>query len=146
MPCVEHTVTVNRPARVVFDYLADGMNNRHWRNGVLVIERTNSADGLGATYRQVTSTGPGGRPLDEDYRVTAFDPPRRLEFLVTAGPVRPAGVFELIENPDQSTQVRFVLALKAARLWKLLAPMITPRMQREVDALDNLKAILERAP
>ena len=62
------------------------------------------------------------------------------------GPVRPAGVFELIENPDQSTQVRFVLALKAARLWKLLAPMITPRMQREVDALDNLKAILERAP
>jgi len=75
-----------------------------------------------------------------------FDPPRRLEFLVTAGPVRPAGVFELIENPDQSTQVRFVLALKAARLWKLLAPMITPRMQREVDALDNLKAILERAP
>ena len=146
MPHVEHTVTVNRPARVVFDYLADGMNNRAWRNGVLVIERTNSADGLGATYRQVTSTGPGGRPLDEDYRVTVFDPPRRLEFLVTAGPVRPAGVFELIENPDQSTQVRFVLALKAARLWKLLAPMITPRMQREVDALDNLKAILERAP
>ena len=146
MPCVEHTVIVNRPARVVFDYLADGMNNRAWRNGVLVIERTNSADGLGATYRQVTSTGPGGRPLDEDYRVTVFDPPRRLEFLVTAGPVRPAGVFELIENPDQSTQVRFVLALKAARLWKLLAPMITPRMQREVDALDNLKAILERAP
>ena len=146
MPHVEHTVTVNRPARVVFDYLADGMNNRAWRNGVLVIERTNSAGGLGATYRQVTSTGPGGRPLDEDYRVTVFDPPRRLEFLVTAGPVRPAGVFELIENPDQSTQVRFVLALKAARLWKLLAPMITPRMQREVDALDNLKAILERAP
>ena len=146
MPHVEHTVTVNRPARVVFDYLADGTNNRAWRNGVLVIERTNSADGLGATYRQVTSTGPGGRPLDEDYRVTVFDPPRRLEFLVTAGPVRPAGVFELIENPDQSTQVRFVLALKAAWLWKLLAPMITPRMQREVDALDNLKAILERAP
>ena len=146
MPCVEHTVTVNRPARVVFDYLADGMNNRNWRNGVLVIERTSSADGLGATYRQVTSTGPGGRPLDEDYRVTVFDPPRRLEFLVTAGPARPAGVFELTENPDQSTQVRFALDLKAAGLWKLLAPMITMRMQREVDALDNLKAILERAP
>jgi hypothetical protein len=43
MPYVEHTVIVNRPARAVFDYLADGMNNRHWRNGVLVIERTSSA-------------------------------------------------------------------------------------------------------
>jgi hypothetical protein len=146
MPYVEHTVTVNRPARVVFDYLADGRNNRDWRNGVLVIERTSSADGLGATYRQVTSTGPGGRPLDEDYRVTVFDPPRRLEFLVTAGPARPTGVFELTENPDQSTQVRFALDLKSAGLLKLLAPMITTRMQREVDALDNLKAILERAP
>ena len=42
--------------------------------------------------------------------------------------------------------MRFALDLKAAGLWKLLAPMITMRMQREVDALDNLKAILERAP
>jgi len=145
MPYVEHTVTVNRPAGAVFDYLADGMNNRHWRNGVLMIERTSNADGLGATYRQVTNSGPGGRPLPEDYRVTVFDPPRRLEFLITAGPARPTGVFELTENPDQSTQVRFALDLKAAGFWKLLAPMITPRMQREVDALDNLKAILERA-
>ena len=146
MPYVEHTVTVNRPASAVFDYLADGMNNRHWRNGVLVIERTSSADGLGATYRQVTKSGPGGTPLPEDYRVTVFDPPRRLEFLITAGPARPTGVFELTENPDQSTQVRFALDLKAAWFLKLLAPMITPRLQREVDALDNLKAILERAP
>jgi hypothetical protein len=146
MPYVEHTVTVNRPAGAVFDYLADGMNNRHWRNGVLVIERTSSADGLGATYRQVTNSGPGGRPLPEDYRVTVFDPPRRLEFLITAGPARPTGVFELTENPDQSTQVRFALDLKAAGFLKLLTPMITPRLQREVDALDNLKAILERAP
>ena len=146
MPYVEHTVTVNRPAGAVFDYLADGMNNRHWRNGVLVIERTSSADGLGATYRQVTNSGPGGRPLPEDYRVTVFDPPRRLEFLITAGPARPTGVFELTENPDQSTQVRFALNLKAAGFLRLLAPMITPRLQREVDALDNLKAILERAP
>src|SRR5215470_1935965 len=146
MSRVEHTVTVNRPAQVVFDYIADGTNNRGWRNGVLVIERTSAADGMGATYRQVTNTGPGGTRLKEDYRVTVFDPPRRLEFLITAGPVRPIGVFELTENPDQSTQVRFALDLKAAGFLKLLTPMITPRLQREVDALDNLKAILERAP
>jgi hypothetical protein len=98
MPHVEHTVTVNRPARVVFDYLADGMNNRAWRNGVLVIERTNSADGLGATYRQVTSTGPGGRPLDEDYRVTVFgsgalygERSRSVVSVSSAGPSSVAG-------------------------------------------------------
>src|SRR5215831_17862798 len=103
---VEHTVTVNRPAQVVFDYIADGTNNRAWRPTVLEIERTSAADGMGSTYRQVSNSGPGGTRLKEDYRVTVFDPPRRLEFLITAGPVRPTGVFELAENPDQSTQVR----------------------------------------
>ena len=146
MPYAEHTVTVNRPARVVFGYLADGMNNRDWRNGVLVIKRTNSIDGVGATYHQITSTGPGGWHLDESYRVTVFDPPRRLEFLVTAGPARPTGVMELTENSDQSTRVQFSLDLKSVGPLRFLGPYITRRLQREVDALDNLKAILERAP
>ena len=87
---------------------------------------------------------PGGRRIDGDYRVTVFDPPRRLEFQVTAGPARPAGVFELSENADQSTRVRFSLDLHPAGLMKVMTPMITRQMRREVAQLDNLKAILER--
>jgi polyketide cyclase/dehydrase/lipid transport protein len=63
MPHAEHTVTVNRPAPDVFDYLADGTHNRDWRTGVIEIARTTTADGEGATYRQVL-TGPGGRRID----------------------------------------------------------------------------------
>jgi len=40
---------------------------------VLQIERTSADNGEGATYRQVLA-GPGGRRIDGDYRVTAFDP------------------------------------------------------------------------
>jgi len=40
MPHAEHTITVRRPAREVFDYLADGARNPEWRAGVLEIERT----------------------------------------------------------------------------------------------------------
>jgi uncharacterized protein YndB with AHSA1/START domain len=145
MPNAEHTVTVNRPAREVFDYLADGRHNREWRAGVLEIERTSAADGKGATYRQVLA-GPGGRRIDGDYRVTVFDPPRRLEFQVTAGPARPTGVFELTENPDRSTQVRFALALKPSGLMKLMTPMITRQVRHEVAQLDNLKTVLEGKP
>ena len=75
-----------------------------------------------------------------------FDPPRRLEFHVTAGPARPTGVFELSENADQSTRVRFSLDLNPAGLMKLMTPMIARQMQREVAQLDNLKTILERTP
>jgi uncharacterized protein YndB with AHSA1/START domain len=139
----EHIVTVSRPARDVFAYLADGTHNRQWRAGVLEIERTTAAQGAGAAYRQVL-VGPGGRRIDGDYRVTVFDPPRRLEFLVTAGPARPSGVFELTESTDQSTQVRFVLDLKPTGLMRLMAPMITRQMRQEVTQLDTLKTILER--
>ena len=145
MPHAEHTVTVSRPPRDVFDYLADGTHNREWRAGVLEISRTSEDNGQGATYRQVMA-GPGGRRIDGDYRITAFDPPRRLEFQVTAGPARPVGVFELTENADQSTRVRFSLDLKPGGLMRLMTPMITRTMQREVAQLDNLKAILEQTP
>ena len=90
MPSAEHTVTIARPIDEVYAFVADGTNNPRWHSGVIEISRTSEQDGLGATYRQVL-TGPGGRRIDGDYRVTAYDPPRRLGFEVTAGPARPKG-------------------------------------------------------
>src|SRR6516162_4305212 len=142
MPYAEHTVTVNRPARDVFDYLADGTHNRAWRSGVLEIERTSAAEGEGATYRQVL-TGPGGRRIDGDYRVTAYDPPRRLGFEVTAGPARPKGTFELSEPQPGRTTVRFRLELQPTGLMRLASPMIGRTMRSEVASLDRMKSVLE---
>ena len=143
MPHAEYTVTVNRPVREVFDYLADGTHNREWRSGVLDIERTNAITGEGAAYRQVLA-GPGGRRIDGDYRITVFDPPQRLEFLVTAGPARPSGVFELTDGTDRATVVRFTLDLRPTGLMKLMTPMIARQMRREVAQLETLKKILEQ--
>jgi len=143
MPHAEHIVTIDRPVADVFSYLADGTHNREWRSGVLEIERTSSADGEGATYRQVLA-GPGGRRIDGDYRVTMYDPPSRLEFSVIAGPARPEGVFDLTALADNSTRVRFALDLKPSGAMKLMSPMISRQMQKEVAQLDALKQILER--
>ncbi len=144
MPQAEHTVTVNRPAGAVFDYLADGTHNSEWRSGVLEIERTSSSGGIGATYRQVLS-GPGGRRIDGDYRVTVFEPPTRLEFQVIAGPARPTGIFELTEDAPGTTIVRFALDVQASGLMKLMTPMIAKQVRSEVGRLDTLKTVLERA-
>jgi uncharacterized protein YndB with AHSA1/START domain len=143
MPHAEYTVTVDRPARAVFDYLADGTHNREWRSGVLDIERTTAATGEGAAYRQVLA-GPGGRRIAGDYRITTFTPPQRLEFLVTAGPARPSGVFELTDG-GQATVVRFTLDLQPTGLMKLMTPMIARQMRREVGQLETLKKVLEQA-
>lgn len=141
----EHTVTINQPARDVFDYLADGKNNRDWRKGVLEIRRSTRTEGAGATYRQVLA-GPGGRRIDGDYEVTVFDPPHRLEFVVVAGPARPAGVFELTETGSGSTRVWFALDLQPAGFMRLMTPMISRQMRSEVAQLDTLKAVLEGTP
>ena len=143
MPHAEHTTAINRPVADVFSYLADGTHNREWRSGVLEIERTSSTDGVGATYRQVLA-GPGGRRIDGDYRVTEYVPPSRLAFNVIAGPARPEGVFELTGLPGNSTRVRFALDLKPAGIMKVMTPMISRQMQREVAQLEALKKILER--
>jgi uncharacterized protein YndB with AHSA1/START domain len=144
MPYAEHTVTIDRPAREVFDYLADGTHNREWRAGVLDISHINSTTGEGAAYRQVLA-GPGGRRIDGDYRITVFNPPRRLEFQVTAGPARPTGTFELTDRTDRITIVRFALDLQPTGFMKLLTPMITRQMRREVAQLETLKKVLEQA-
>ena len=144
MPHAERTVTVNRPARAVFDYLADGTHNAEWRTGVLEIERTSAGGGEGATYRQILA-GPGGRRVDGDYMVTVFDSPARLEFQVTTGPARPTGVFELAETTPGATVVRFALDLHPTGAMKLLTPVIARQIRREVAQLDSLKAILEHA-
>ena len=144
MPHAEHIVTIMRPAREIFDYLANGTNNASWRSGVLEIERTSAGDGEGAVYRQVLA-GPGGRRIAGDYRVTVFDPPRRLGFQVIAGPARPTGTFELTENGSGATAVRFALDLQPTGAMRLISRMISQQMRREVAALDTLKEILERS-
>lgn len=145
MPHAEHTVTIRRPATEVFGYLADGTHNPEWRSGVIDISRTSPADGLDATYRQVLS-GPGGRRIDGDYRVTVFEPPRRLEFVVTAGPARPSGTFDLTDGAEHgSTVVRFALDLQPAGIMRLMTPVIARQMRREVAQLDSLKKRLESA-
>jgi len=143
MAHAEHTVTINRPIDDVFAYLADGRNNRHWRSGVVEINRTSDVDGEGATYRQVL-TGPGGRRIDGDYRVTKYDPPRSLEFAVIAGPARPTGRFDLSSPGTGSTTVRFLLDLQPHGMMRLISPMITKTMRSEVANLDRLKIELEK--
>ena len=73
-----------------------------------------------------------------------FDPPTRLEFQVTAGPARPAGVFELTETTPGITTVRFTLDLRPGGLMKFLTPMIARQVRHEVAQLDTLKTVLER--
>ena len=67
MPHAENTVTVNRPQKDVFDYLAEGTHNREWRAGVLEIEPVGDSCRLTVVHDQLPSDAPpelyGGWPM-----------------------------------------------------------------------------------
>jgi carbon monoxide dehydrogenase subunit G len=136
-----HFVEIAKPIETVFAFIDDGEKCPQWRPGILDIKRV-SGEGVGATYTQGVS-GPMGRRVSADYQVTMFEPNRRIEFQTTAGPVRPHGRYDF-EAVAGGTRLTFSLDAEVKGLKKLLmGSMVQKTMVGEVQALDNLKRILE---
>ena len=141
MPTAEHRVTIARPIGLVFTYVADGLNGPNWRPGILDIARI-SGVGPDAVYKQGVR-GPGGRRIDADYRITGYEPDRRLAFEAIAGPVRPTGEY-LFEEVPGGTRLTFSLHAEVSGIKKLLmSGAVQKTMDAEVAATERLKTILE---
>jgi len=143
MPSATNSVTIARPPDVVFAFVSDGLNAPKWRSGVLDIALV-SGSGVGAEWKQGVK-GPGGRRIDADYVVTAYEPGRRLAFRATAGPVRPTGDFTLEAVPE-GTKLTFSLNVELAGIKKLLmGGQVQKTMDAEVAALARLKEVVEQS-
>jgi uncharacterized membrane protein len=144
MPAARHQVTIRRPASEVFTFIADGLNGPKWRPGILDIVHV-SGSGVGAIYKQGVK-GPGGRRIDADYRVTAFEPNSRLAFEAIAGPVRPTGEY-VLKEVDGGTDLTFALNADLGGFKKLLmGGAVQKTMDAEVAATERLKSLLESMP
>jgi uncharacterized membrane protein len=141
MPSARSQITIRRPVDDVFAFVSDGLNGPAWRSGIVDVALV-SGSGLGATYKQGVK-GPGGRRIDADYRVTAFEPNRRIAFEAIAGPVRPTGEFVFEEVPD-GTRLAFSLDAQLSGIKKLLmSGAVQKTMDAEVAATERLKRLLE---
>jgi uncharacterized protein YndB with AHSA1/START domain len=139
----DNAVEIETGIDAVFAFFADGTNNPRWRTDVIEIHRDGDTAGLGAVFRQ-TMSGPGGRNVAGDYRITEFEEPTRIAFEVITGPARPRGTFELTAIDPQHTRVRFRLELEPHGAARLMAPMIRSQMTKEVAALDNVGKALSQ--
>jgi uncharacterized protein YndB with AHSA1/START domain len=141
MPSAEHTVDIQRPLYEVFAFVADKENDRRWRPCVAEIQRVSGDGTVRTQYRQLVK-GPGGRSIPADFEITGYEPGKRLAFRATAGPLRPEGSLDLVEDGG-ATRVTFKLDADLPGMKRLMAPMVGNAMRREVRSLDRLKRILE---
>jgi carbon monoxide dehydrogenase subunit G len=136
-------VSISRSASDVYQFLLDGQNNQKWRSGVLSISlKSGQAGEIGAVYAQKLK-GPGGRVIDGDYKITEATRDKTLAFEVIAGPARPTGRYEL-SPVGSGTKLSFSLQFEPAGLMKLMSGMIKKTMVVEVEALSELKKVLEQ--
>jgi carbon monoxide dehydrogenase subunit G len=140
----ERQVSIHRTPEQVFAFVADGLNGPAWRAGVLDVAHVSGA-GVGAVYRQGVRE-PGGRRIAADYRISAFEPPRRLAFEAIAGPVRPTGEYRF-EPEGDGTRLTFTLDAELGLVQRLLLGRAVQRtMEAEVAATERLKRHLEAGP
>lgn len=136
-------MSIDRPASVIFDVIADGWRNPTWRPSVIEVSLHSGTGGLGSVWRQVVR-GPGGKAADADYRVTTHEPPRAYGFEVIAGPVRGTGLYTLTPGDDGETAVRFVITLKPRGALRVLTGFVLRQVVDEIDNLDRLRELLGR--
>lgn len=142
MAHAEESITINRPADEVFNFVLDGTKNPLWRPAIIDIQQVPGKElGVGSVFKQGLK-GPGGRRIDGDYEIVEFRLNELIAFQVIAGPARPTGTYRF-ETVGNATRVTFTLHFEPKGLAKLMDPMITSTMRSEVATLSNLKVYLE---
>ena len=124
----------------MFAFLTDPANDHRWRRHVKEISASGPL-GRGSVVHQVVEAGGTRHPAD--FEVTAFEPPTRFAFTVTAGPVKPVGEF-LFRPVGSGTEVTFSLRAELRGLKKLLMSRpVQSSMDSEAASLDTAKSLIE---
>jgi uncharacterized protein YndB with AHSA1/START domain len=142
---INSSVEINRPPADVFAYVDDLERHGEWQEGIVSSKReTPGPTGVGSRATD-TRRAPGGA-RSVTYEVTEHDPPRKVSFRGTNGPVRPNGTVT-IEPLDDGTRSRVTIALDLVGhglLGKLFAALAQRQATREVPRdQQNLKQKLE---
>jgi len=136
-------VWIDRPIEAVFAYGADYRNDPEWRSEVSEM-RYISGDPVGVGTHEIETVVLWGRRVVTETEITAFEPNSRVSFDYVSGPFRVRGS-RSFERLERGTRFTFDLESRAiGRLDRLLAPLMGPVYQRQLDgSVDHMKAILE---
>jgi carbon monoxide dehydrogenase subunit G len=135
----EHTVSIDRPPRDVFAFLADVENLPRWQG--TVTEASLDDDGRIRETRSFL-----GRRVVSTLEIAASEPPSRWDLRTIEGPVR-FTVSHRLEASGDGTRLTVVGEGEAVGLGRLAGPLVGRAVQRQAaEDFARLKRLLERPP
>lgn len=134
-------ISIRRPVRDVFEYLANFENVPKWN---YAIEETRKASpgpvDVGTTYAQIRSIP---QRSEEGFEVIMYEPEKRLAIRGDVGPFHGVIEYELEAVTDGSKIINRV-EVEATGLARVVAPLAGGRVRQAVAAnLAKLKELLE---
>jgi hypothetical protein len=139
-----NTLVIDRPAREVYDYLADLENTPDWNWAIAETSRvTGGRSEVGARFRQVRTVP---RPDVEMLELTGLDPHTRIEVQGTLA--RMAATLEYTLTPtDQGTVLANHVLLEPKGMARVVGTALSGRVKASVaENLGELKSLLEGGP
>lgn len=125
----EVTIAIDRPVEVVFDFLADGENDKRFSRRILEIEKTTDGPvGVGTVYR--SRARDFGRTASHEFEIIQFERPSRIRWReLSKGPIVVSdGGYEL-RAQGRSTELTFHGDLEGHGIGKLLLGVVSSRVR-----------------
>jgi uncharacterized protein YndB with AHSA1/START domain len=142
----QHEVRIERPITEVFDFLADGTNNRRWQTPVVQTTFEGSL-GDGTTFGQRVRH-PLGFTVSADYRISTYEPTHCLAMtVISGGPIHPTMTY-MLRAEGECTVVRCVVELQLFGIARLATPMLVllhPLYGWEASWIEHLRDVLDPA-
>lgn len=125
----EVTVTIDRPIDSVFDFLADGENDRRFSKRIIEISKTTDGEvGVGTKY--VSKAKDLGRTATHEFEITAFERPTRIRWReLSKGPVVVAAGGYDLRQVGASTELTFFGELEGHGIGKLILGFVSSRVR-----------------
>ncbi|MGI9584109.1 MAG: SRPBCC family protein [Acidimicrobiia bacterium] len=140
---ISATVTINRPAQDVYDFVMDVPHDAQWRTGV--VEASFTSDGpVGVGTTGFDRIEANGREMVSEWTISELEPGRLARWTLDGGPIKGSGGYVCEQAGDQTafTLEAFVKPVGSYRLLGPVFGMIGQRQNR-ADVL-KLKEILEQ--
>ncbi len=125
----EVTITIDRPTEAVFDFLADGENDKRFSKRIIEIAKTTDGPvGVGTVYRSTARDF--GRTATHEFEITEFERPTRIRWReLSKGPITLSdGGYEL-RKQGEATELTFHGDLEGHGIGKPILGLVSSRVR-----------------